>query len=118
MILYGEVDSDNASEVAGRLREESDRECLGAQRGLRSMAGKIVEWGLRLLLAVILALAGAAKAFQPETFAIEVDRFQLTPGGSVGSRLFSAVAGNRDGPRVVSEQILPGCSALRLRCWV
>ncbi len=43
------------------------------------MAGKIVEWGLRLLLAVILAIAGAAKAFQPETFAIEVDRFQLTP---------------------------------------
>ena len=43
------------------------------------MAGKVVEWGLRVLLAVVLAIAGAAKAFQPETFAIEVDRFQLTP---------------------------------------
>ena len=43
------------------------------------MAGKIVEWSLRVLLAVTLAIAGAAKVFQPETFAIEIDRFQLTP---------------------------------------
>ena len=43
------------------------------------MAGKIVEWGLRALLALALLVAGAAKAFQPERFAIEVDRFQLTP---------------------------------------
>ena len=43
------------------------------------MAGKIVEWALRVLLAVTLAIAGAAKVFQPETFAIEIDRFQLTP---------------------------------------
>ena len=43
------------------------------------MAGKIVEWALRVLLAVILATAGAVKTFQAETFAIEIDRFQLTP---------------------------------------
>jgi putative oxidoreductase len=44
------------------------------------MAGKVVvEWVARLLLAMVLAAAGAAKAFQPEIFAVEVDRFQLTP---------------------------------------
>jgi putative oxidoreductase len=43
------------------------------------MAGQVVEWGLRALLALALMVAGAAKAFQPENFAVEVDRFQLTP---------------------------------------
>ena len=43
------------------------------------MAGQVVEWGLRTLLALALLVAGAAKAFQPENFAVEVDRFQLTP---------------------------------------
>jgi hypothetical protein len=43
------------------------------------MAGKVVEWVLRVLLAIILVAAGAAKAFHPQIFAVEVDRFQLTP---------------------------------------
>jgi putative oxidoreductase len=43
------------------------------------MAGQVVGWGLRTLLALALLVAGAAKAFQPENFAVEVDRFQLTP---------------------------------------
>lgn len=43
------------------------------------MAGQVVEWVLRVLMGVVLAAAGAAKAFQPEAFAVEVDRFQLTP---------------------------------------
>jgi putative oxidoreductase len=43
------------------------------------LAGQIVEWVLRVLVAVVLAAAGSAKAFQPEIFSIEVDRFQLTP---------------------------------------
>ena len=43
------------------------------------MAGQIVEWVLRVLMGVVLAAAGSAKAFHPETFSIEVDRFQLTP---------------------------------------
>ena len=43
------------------------------------MAGQVMEWGLRALLALALLVAGAAKAFQPENFAVEVDRFQLTP---------------------------------------
>ena len=43
------------------------------------MAGQVVEWVLRVLVGVVLAAAGAAKAFQPEAFAVEVDRFQLTP---------------------------------------
>lgn len=43
------------------------------------MAGPVVEWVLRVLVAVVLLAAGSAKAFQPETFSIEVDRFQLTP---------------------------------------
>ena len=38
-----------------------------------------MEWVLRVLVGVVLAVAGAAKAFQPENFAVEVDRFQLTP---------------------------------------
>ena len=38
-----------------------------------------MEWVLRVLLGAVLAAAGAAKAFQPQTFAVEVDRFQLTP---------------------------------------
>ena len=43
------------------------------------MAGQVVEWVLRVLMGVVLAAAGSAKAFHPETFSIEVDRFQLTP---------------------------------------
>ncbi len=43
------------------------------------MAGKIVEWVLRVMLGIILVAAGAAKAFHPEIFAVEIDRFQLTP---------------------------------------
>jgi putative oxidoreductase len=43
------------------------------------LAGQIVEWVLRVLVAVVLAATGSAKAFQPEIFSIEVDRFQLTP---------------------------------------
>ena len=43
------------------------------------MAGQVVEWLLRVLVGVVLAAAGAAKALLPETFAVEVDRFQLTP---------------------------------------
>ena len=43
------------------------------------MAGQVVEWVLRVLVGVVLAAAGSAKAFQPDTFSIEVDRFQLTP---------------------------------------
>ena len=38
-----------------------------------------MEWVLRVLVGVVLAAAGAAKALLPETFAVEVDRFQLTP---------------------------------------
>jgi putative oxidoreductase len=38
-----------------------------------------MEWVLRVLVGVVLAVAGSAKAFQPEAFSIEVDRFQLTP---------------------------------------
>jgi putative oxidoreductase len=43
------------------------------------LASQVVEWVLRVLVGAVLAAAGSAKAFQPETFAIEVDRFQLTP---------------------------------------
>jgi uncharacterized membrane protein YphA (DoxX/SURF4 family) len=43
------------------------------------MASQIGEWVLRVLLAMILVVAGIAKAFDPETFAVEIDRFQLTP---------------------------------------
>jgi putative oxidoreductase len=43
------------------------------------LASQIVEWVLRVLVGAVLAATGAAKAFQPDTFAIEVDRFQLTP---------------------------------------
>jgi putative oxidoreductase len=43
------------------------------------LAGQVVEWVLRVLVGGVLAVAGVAKAFQPETFSIEVDRFQLTP---------------------------------------
>ena len=38
-----------------------------------------MEWVVRVLVGMVLAVAGSAKAFQPETFSIEVDRFQLTP---------------------------------------
>lgn len=43
------------------------------------MASQVVEWVLRVLVGAVLAAAGLAKVFEPETFAIEVDRFQLTP---------------------------------------
>ena len=43
------------------------------------MAGQVAEWFVRVLLGVVLAVAGSAKIFQPEAFSIEVDRFQLTP---------------------------------------
>jgi putative oxidoreductase len=43
------------------------------------LAGQVVERVLRVLVGIVLAAAGSAKAFQPETFSIEVDRFQLTP---------------------------------------
>ena len=43
------------------------------------MASQVVEWVLRVLVAAVLAAAGLAKVFQPKTFVIEVDRFQLTP---------------------------------------
>jgi methylamine utilization protein MauE len=43
------------------------------------LAGEVVEWVFRVLVGAVLAVAGSAKAFQPETFSIEVDRFQLTP---------------------------------------
>ncbi len=43
------------------------------------MASQVVEWVLRVLVGAVLAVAGSVKALQPETFSIEVDRFQLTP---------------------------------------
>jgi putative oxidoreductase len=43
------------------------------------VASQVAEWVLRVLVGAVLAATGMAKAFQPETFAIEVDRFQLTP---------------------------------------
>jgi putative oxidoreductase len=43
------------------------------------LASQVVEWVLRVLVGAVLAAAGSVKALQPETFAIEVDRFQLTP---------------------------------------
>jgi putative oxidoreductase len=43
------------------------------------LASQVVEWVLRVLVGAILAAAGSVKALQPEIFAVEVDRFQLTP---------------------------------------
>jgi hypothetical protein len=43
------------------------------------LAGQVVDWILRVLVGAVLAVAGLVKAFQPDTFAVEVDRFQLTP---------------------------------------
>jgi uncharacterized membrane protein YphA (DoxX/SURF4 family) len=80
------------------------------------LAGQVVEWVLRVLMGVVLAAAGAAKAFQPEAFAVEVDRFQLTPWLlSLALGYFSAMVRDSDSHCLVLQAALFGRAARNLR---